>query len=131
MKRLSTICFTLASFLAAASLPLCASAQQPAPKPPVLEKLEEGEAPAVTIRPGEPKPTIKEKREQGRVTQVEVQSGGSHYVVKANDQPGSIQPGEAQSTSMRVPQWQIMEFDLGMRKEKQEGDKGAPPSEKK
>lgn len=127
MKRASTIWLTLAGAVAIAATPLLANAQQQAPKPPVLEKLEEGQAPAVTIRPSEREQAITEKREQGKVTEVHVKTGGSSYTVKANDQPGSIQPGEAQSTSMRVPQWQILEFDLGMRKEKQEGDKAATP----
>lgn len=131
MKRSSTICLTLAGAITLASIALSASAQQsaqkPAPKPPVLEKLDEGQAPDITIRPSERETAIKEKREQGKVTEVQVKSGGSNYVIKSNDQPGSIQPGEAQSTSMRVPQWQILDFDLGMRKEKPEGDKTAPP----
>ncbi len=125
MKRSSTLCLTLVAAFAIAGIPLQAGAQQAAPKPPVLEKLDEGQAPEVTIRPSAPE--IQEKREQGKIKEVHVHSGGSNYVVKANEQPGSIQPGEGQSTAIRVPQWQILDFDLGMRKEKPEGDKAATP----
>lgn len=125
MKRSSTLCLTLAAAFFLGVIPLQASAQQPAPRPPVLEKLDESQVPEVTIRPSAP--AIQEKREQGKVKEVQVHSGGSHYVVKANEQPGSIQPGEGQSTAIRVPQWQILDFDLGMRKEKPEGDKAASP----
>ena len=54
-----------------------------APPPPRLERLEEGDAPAVTIPGGGPaEKSITEKREQGRVTEVEVRTGRSTYVVK-------------------------------------------------
>lgn len=101
-----------------ASLP--AAAQQPGQKeqnasdaPPKLEKLEEGEAPAVTIRGSKPQTQITEKREQGRVTSVKVKSGNSTYYLKPNVPAGSALPGDAQSDSTRGAQWQIMEFDLG------------------
>ena len=70
---------TTLSLALAASMP--AFAQQPladAPPPPRLERLEEGEAPAVTIPGGgQPERSITEKREQGRVTEVEVRTGRS------------------------------------------------------
>ena len=134
MKRASPIWFTLCSVAAAAMLPLMASAQQPppkqAPKPPVLEKLEEGQAPDAVIPP-KPSGTkmTPQRNNQGKTTAVEVQSGGSNYVVKANDQPGSIVPGEGQSTATRVPQWKVMEFELGgKRDQKPTEPTPAPPA---
>ena len=100
----------------AAVLP--AHAQQPreraeAPPPPRLERLEEGEAPAVTIPGGGPaENSITEKREQGRVTEVEVRTGRSTYVVKPINPAGSALPGDAQANTNRAPQFKVKEFDL-------------------
>lgn len=100
----------------AAAMP--AHAQQPreradAPPPPRLERLEEGEAPAVTIPGGGPsEKSITEKREQGRVTEVEVRTGRSTYVVKPLNPAGSALPGDAQSSTNRAPQFKVKEFDL-------------------
>ena len=110
-----------------AGLPLSAAAQQDPARPPVLEKLDEGQPPETPIRPTPSQPVITEKREAGKVKEVEVQTGKSTYVVKANEQPGSIQPGEGQSTSIRVPQWKILEFDFGARKENQDAPQPAAP----
>ena len=96
---------------------LTASAQQP----PQLEKLEEGEAPAVTIRKPEQKSRIQEKRAPGgKVTEVKVTTGGSTYVVKPNDPAGSAQPGDLQSNTIRPAQWEVKEFDLGWPKTKEQ-----------
>ena len=134
MKRQTPIWFSLCSVAAAAFLPMVVSAQQPpskpAPKPPVLEKLEEGQAPDAVIPP-KPSGTkmTPQRNNQGKTTAVEVQSGNSNYVVKSNDQPGSIQPGEAQSTATRVPQWKVMEFELGAKKDKKATEPTpAPPA---
>jgi hypothetical protein len=100
--------------IAAVAAPLSAAAQQ-APQsadatPPKLEKLEEGEAPAITIRKQEGERKITEKREQGKVTEVKVQSGKSTYYLKSNEPAGSALPGDTESSSMRAPQWQVLEF---------------------
>jgi len=117
----SIACWVICTAASLAGVPLFASAQQgEPPRPPVLEKLDEGQPPEVTIRPTPSQPTIIERRAQGKVTEAEVQTGSSTYIVKANDQPGSIQPGEGQSTATRVPQWKILEFDFGARKERPE-----------
>ncbi|HZW22991.1 DUF2782 domain-containing protein [Noviherbaspirillum sp.] len=102
-----------------------ASAQQP----PQLEKLEEGEAPAVTIRKPDQKSRIEEKRAPGgKVTEVKVTSGGGTYVVKPNDQAGSAQPGDLQSNTIRPAQWLVKEFDLSRQeKEQQEEAANVPP----
>lgn len=102
----------LAVSLAAFAAPLTANAQQPAvvPPPPKLEKLDEGESPAITIRKQGGEKKITEKREQGKVKEVKVQSGKSTYYLKPNDQAGSALPGDAESNATRAPQWQVLEF---------------------
>ena len=94
-----------------------------AQEPPRLEKLEEGEPPAVTIRKPEQKAKIQEKRAPGgKVTEVQVTSGGSNYVVKPNDLPGSTLPGDTQANTTRPAQWDVLDFDLGRRAEQKEGE---------
>jgi ribosomal protein L21E len=84
-----------------------------APPPPQLERLEEGEAPAVTIPGGgQPERSIPEKREQGRVTEVEVRTGRSTYVVKPLNPAGSALPGDTQANTNRAAQFKVKEFDL-------------------
>jgi hypothetical protein len=121
----------LSACIALQAISLTAAAQQP----PKLEKLEEGEAPAVIIRKPDQKSKIQEKRAPGgKVTEVKVTSGGSTYVVKPNDPAGSALPGDGQSNTMRAPQWEVKEFDLGRNKTKeQENNQAAtappPPAE--
>ena len=99
----------------AVSVPVFAQ-QRPfadAPPPPQLERLEEGEAPAVTIPGGGPaEKSITQKREQGRVTEVEVRTGRSTYVVKPLNPSGSALPGDTQSNTNRAAQFKVKEFDL-------------------
>jgi hypothetical protein len=115
--------------IAIQAISLAASAQQP----PQLEKLEEGEAPAVTIRKPDQKSRIQEKRAPGgKVTEVKVTAGGSSYVVKPNEGAGSAQPGDLQSNTIRPAQWEVKEFDLGRPKTKEQeeaqaADVPAPP----
>ena len=99
----------------AVSVPVFAQ-QRPfadAPPPPQLERLEEGDAPAVTIPGGGPaEKSITQKREQGRVTEVEVRTGRSTYVVKPLNPSGSALPGDTQSNTNRAAQFKVKEFDL-------------------
>lgn len=103
----------LAGCIAILAVPLSAIAQEAAaPPPPQLERLEEGEEPAVTIRPPQREQRITQKRAPGgKVTEVQVTSGGSTYYLKANDQAGSTLPGDAQSNLIRAAQWLVLEFD--------------------
>lgn len=117
--------------IAIQAISLAASAQQP----PKLEKLEEGEAPAVIIRKPEQKSRIQEKRAPGgKVTEVKVTTDGSSYVVKPNEGAGSAQPGDLQSNAIRPAQWEVKEFDLGgpntkeQEEEAQAADAPAPPA---
>lgn len=102
-----------------------------APPPPRLEKLEEVDAPGVTItQPGEvqKKDSITEKREQGQVTEVKVESSGSTYYLRPRN-VGSSQPGDAQSGPPTNAQWSIKEFDWGGKKKKPTAPSDAMPAQ--
>ncbi|MGV8898474.1 MAG: DUF2782 domain-containing protein [Burkholderiaceae bacterium] len=120
--RLSKVWITVGCGIAACAMPLLASAQQPAqqpaPPPPVMENLEEGEPPAISITPPGTEKKITEKRQQGKVTEVEVKTGNSTYYLKPVDPAGSAMRGDGQSDEMRAAQWPVVEFDMGMRKKK-------------
>jgi hypothetical protein len=122
---------SLAAPLAFAQPAPAGLAAQPAPPPPELEKLEEGEPPAVTIRkPGEDSRTqgnsIKERRDHGQTKEIEVKSGPSTYYVRPNPQLGGSTPGDAQSPPPSSAQWKVGEFDWGVKKP-QEGDTDSTP----
>ncbi|HYD96385.1 MAG TPA: DUF2782 domain-containing protein [Noviherbaspirillum sp.] len=104
---------------------LAAFAQQP----PQLESLDEGEAPAVTIRKPDQKSRIEENRTPGgKVTAIRVSTGGSTYVVRANDQAGSAAAGDLQGHAIRAAQWEVKEFNLGRptAREQEEAQAAAP-----
>ncbi|MDN4037544.1 hypothetical protein [Massilia sp. YIM B02443] len=116
---------------AAATQPQARPAQQQGrslQEPPQLERIEPGsDVPATTIEP-RPRTRITEKRaNDGQVTEVEVQSGPSRYIMKPNVAAGNAQPGDAQSSGIRAPQWQVMEFDFGNPK-KQEAAETVNPA---
>ena len=128
--KLLTLCLIAHAGLAAAQSQQQAPAQQrPAQTPPQLERIEPGsDVPATTIPPKE-RTRITEKRgNDGSVTEVEVQSGKSRYIMKPNVAPGNAQPGDAQSSSIRAPQWQVMEFDFGNPKKQATDPATAAPS---
>ena len=104
-------------------------AQQSTQTPPQTERIEPGsDVPATTIPPRE-RTRITEKRgNDGSVTEVEVQSGKSRYIMKPNVAPGNAQPGDAQSSAIRAPQWQVMEFDLGNPKKQGATQEGVAPA---
>lgn len=104
---------TLFSLCVAAGLvPFAAGAQQrPTDAPPQLERLEEGDAPAVTIKGSRGEQEITETRQQGRVTSIKVKAGDSTYYVKPDDTLSTAQPGDAQTPVNRAAQWQVLEFD--------------------
>lgn len=124
MMRTSTIWTILVTALLAHGAP--AGAQTPDPAPPKLEQVEEitGAPITVTTQPDERK-KITEKREQGRVTEVKVTSGKSTYYLKPNSPGGTAAPGNV--SGIRGPQWQVMEFDLSKKKQKdQDAADGVP-----
>jgi hypothetical protein len=120
-----------AGLVASCATILPAAAQQGnAPPPPRLEKLEEGEEPAVTIRkPGEERKIEEKRAPGGKVKEVKVTKGKNTYYLKPNEPAaGSDQEGAAN----RGAQWEVMEFDLGRRKVKegepeQQAAPAAPP----
>jgi hypothetical protein len=101
----------------ALTAPFSASAQnaqqgQDAPPPPKLEKLEEGEAPGVTVREPKDKQTVTESRAPGgQVKEVKVTKGKNTYYLRPNVAPGSALPGDAQSPHTRPAQWTVYEFN--------------------
>jgi hypothetical protein len=114
---------------AAASLPVLAQQRAEAPPPPRLEKLEEGEPPAVTITPPSEKSTITEKRAPGgKRTEVKVKSGKSTYRVQPSDEPGNAQQGDGQSIAAKPAQWEVMQFDLSRAKKVQQVPVEPPPT---
>ncbi|NUU03227.1 hypothetical protein [Herbaspirillum robiniae] len=125
----------LASPLAGAQTPPGIVAQ-PAPPPPELEKLEEGEPPAVTIRkPGDQGNSggnsIKEQRDHGQTKEIEVHSGPSTYYMRPNKNLGGSTPGDAQSAPPTSAQWKVGEFDWGVKKKpQQDGDADSGDSKK-
>jgi hypothetical protein len=120
IMRISRVLIIATAGIAAYAMLLPAGAQQPAPgaPPPKLEKLEEGEPPAVTIRGADSERNISQKRDQGTVTSVKVKSGSSTYYLKPNTPAGSAVPGDAQSNMSRAAQWQVLEFDWNSDPEK-------------
>ena len=114
-----------------ATAPVIVQAQAPKAAPPTMQKLEEGEAPAVTIRTPNSRKKITEKREQGVVTEVQVQTGKSNYRLKQSAGAGNAAAGDAQSNTVRAAQFTIKEFDLGRKPTAEKKDDGslqpAPP----
>jgi hypothetical protein len=114
---------------AAASLPALAQQGATAPPPPRMEKLEEGEAPAVTITPPSDRTTITEKRAPGgKRTEVKVKSGKSTYNVQPSDEPGNAQQGDGQSIAAKPAQWQVLQFDMNREKNPKQIPVEPPPT---
>ncbi|MGZ3159482.1 MAG: DUF2782 domain-containing protein [Burkholderiaceae bacterium] len=125
--------FTL--FMVTLAMSFSASAQQSPPKgqdappPPKMEKLEEGEAPGVTIREPKNKQTITEQRAPGgQVKDVKVTKGKNTYHLKPNVAPGSALPGDAQSPHTRPAQWEVYEFNAKKKPKASEIEDAPPPA---
>lgn len=87
-------------------------------QPPVTERIEEGsDVPTTTIEPRRGTQINERRGNDGNVTEIEVQSGGSNYILRPNTPAGNAQAGDAQSSAFRAPQWKVMEFDLGPKKQ--------------
>jgi hypothetical protein len=109
----------LAACVAATSFALPAAAQQQAAAPPPqLERLDEGDAPTVTVTPDRKGSVVEKRIRGGRVTEIEVNRGNSTYYLRPNTQSGSAVSGDLESNRMRAPQWRIGEFDLRRPEEK-------------
>lgn len=111
-------CLKIVSLCLLAHAPL-AFAQQPARQtppgeaPPRLERIEPGSDVPATTLPPKTGTRIIEKKQGGQVTEVEVQAGPSRYIMRPNVPAGNAQPGTAEAGSVRAPQWQVLEFDIG------------------
>lgn len=140
MRLLSSILHTIV--LAALSTSLACHAADassttaknvPSSAPPTLEKLDEGPDAALGMKKPEPTRKVTEKKVNGKVTEVQVKNGKSQYVIKANSNVGNAVPGETTNNQVRGAQWNVMEFDLGKKKnpEKNSKDTDTPPPEAK
>jgi len=125
----------LAAFIASCASIFPAAAQQDsAPPPPRMQKLEEGEEPAVTIRKPNEERKIEEKRAPGgKVKEIKVTSGKSTYYLRPNEPAGSAYPGDQEGMTNRAAQWEVLEFDIGRQAkqgetEQQEPDVPPPPA---
>lgn len=106
-----------------------APAQRPGEQPPQLERIEPGsDMPATTIPPRQRTRITERRGNDGAVTEVEVQSGPSRYIMKPNVAAGNAQPGDAQSSGIRAPQWQVMEFDIGNPKKQDSANQPVAPA---
>ena len=105
------------------------SQPRPSDAPPQLERIEPGSDVPVTTIPPRQGTRITEKRgNDGKVNEVEVQAGPSRYTMKPNVAPGNAQPGDISGSSIRAPQWQVMEFDFGNPKKKDTADQPVAPA---
>lgn len=126
MARTSTVrIFLLLGMLVQTSLVF--AQQPPSSAPPKLERLEDGSDNPdnpITLTPQQQQQRrsaakITETREGGRTTEVQVTTGKSSYTMKANP-PGAVsQPGDGSSSTLRPPQWKVLEFDFGTKKHKE------------
>jgi hypothetical protein len=122
----SALALSLSALFAPALAHAQAQKNNDAPRPPELQQLEEGEAPAVTIRkPGDDGTgsanSITQTRSQGKVNDVTVHSGGSTYHVKPTPTMGNSVPGDAQSGPVQGAQFVVKEFNWGNKKQKDDG----------
>ena len=131
MARTTTVGkILLLGMLACASLAQAQQAQQSqqpsSSAPPKLERIEEGTDTPITVTPQQRSGAkINEKREGGRVTEVQVTTGKSSYTMKGAV-PGSVaQTGDATGSTLRPPQWKVLEFDLSKKKQKEGEDADA------
>jgi hypothetical protein len=128
MARTSSVWQLLAlGMLAQAGL---AQAQQtPSSAPPKLERVPEGADTPITTVPRAPErggpAKVVEKRNDGRVTEVQVTSGKSTYTMKSNPPDTISQPGDPASGTLRPPQWKVLEFDFGKKKQAAEAAEAA------
>ena len=103
---------TLSAAVLATPVVVNAQATSPSantPPPPQTMRLEEGEAPAVTINPPSTEKAITEKKELGKVKEVKVQTGRTTYYGKPIEPAGGMR-GDAQSDNTQPVQFKIGEF---------------------
>lgn len=99
---------------------------KPSDAPPKLERIEEGTDTPVTIVPKrEQQRQVKETKDGGQVKEVQVKSGNSTYTMKGS-KPGSVnETSVGTGSTLRPPQWQVLEFDLSKKKQAQRDEEAA------
>ena len=125
MMRTSPALKLLALFLLAHAGSALAQTK-PSDAPPKLERIEEGSDTPVTIVPKrEQQRQVKETRDGGQVKEVQVTSGKSTYTMKGTN-PGSVnETSVGTGSTLRPPQWQVLEFDLSKKKQAQRDEEAA------
>ena len=125
MTRTSPALKLLALFLLAHAGSALAQTK-PSDAPPKLERIEEGSDTPVTIVPKrEQQRQVKETRDGGQVKEVQVTSGKSTYTMKGTN-PGSVnETSVGTGSTLRPPQWQVLEFDLSKKKQAQRDEEAA------
>lgn len=100
---------------------------RPSDAPPKLERIEEGADAPVTIVPkrDQPKVRIEETRKDGMVKEVEVTTGNSTYTMKGKHPASVTEMGPGVGSTLRPPQWQVLEFDLSKKKQSQRDEEAA------
>lgn len=125
MTRTSPALKLLALFLLANAGSALAQTK-PSDAPPKLERIEEGTDTPVTIVPKrDQQRQVKETRDGGQVKEVQVKSGKSTYTMKGS-KPGSVnETSVGTGSTLRPPQWQVLEFDLSKKKQTQRDEEAA------
>ena len=125
MTRTSPALKLLALFLLANAGSALAQTK-PSDAPPRLERIEEGSDTPVTIVPKrDQQRQIKETKDGGQVKEVQVKSGKSTYTMKGSN-PGSVnETSVGTGSTLRPPQWQVLEFDLSKKKQAQRDEEAA------
>jgi hypothetical protein len=114
--RLATLTLCLLAHAGMAGAQQQPAQPQPTDRPPKLERIEPGsDVPATTI-PSRRGTQITETKQHGQTTEVQVNAGGSRYTMRPNTPAGNAQPGDAESSAVRAPQWQVLEFDLNAKR---------------
>lgn len=99
---------------------------KPSDAPPKLERIEEGSDTPVTIVPKrDEQRKIKETRDGGQVKEVQVKSGKSTYTMKGSNPASVTETSVGTGSTLRPPQWQVLEFDLSKKKQAQRDEEAA------
>ncbi|MEO7494215.1 MAG: hypothetical protein ABIT83_11050 [Massilia sp.] len=124
IPQLLALCLFAQLGLAQAQNQAPAAAQKsPSSAPPQLERIEEGTDTPITTAPlptrkGDKRITEKKDNQGGR--EVEVKSvGKTSYTMKSVPPGTAATSASGATTTLRPPQWKVLEFDLGKKKPKQ------------
>jgi hypothetical protein len=125
MMRISPAAKLLAVLLLANASAAMAQTK-PSEAPPKLERVEEGADAPVTIVPKrDERRKVRETRDGGQVKEVTVQSGKSTYTMKGTHPASVTENSTGTGSTLRPPQWQVLEFDLSKKKQAQRDEEAA------